>query len=490
MNITKTTEWSITVANCQSWLWMLVVALVLTANGGRGAEFFTIGDFPGGEFRSLAVRVSPDGQKVYGRSKSGDDLRVFNLAFEWTKENGLNSFDQSSIRTQPGTFLGSSAHAASSEGKIVVGSFGIRSEGGSLIRNEPFVWDAEEGFLDLSGMTDGGLTPEVNSDVTPDGDIVVGHGRRHVPGKPHPQSQAFRWTREDGFRALDNLLDPESGSSQSFSASVSANGKVSVGYALWDDDSPIRREAVRWNASGQATGLGDLPGERDWSLAWDVSADGTIIVGEAWGERGREPFYWTEATGMIGLGDQPGGIIHGIARAISSDGSIIVGRGSGDRDDSAMIWDPIRGGRSLRQVLEDEFGLGEELAGWDLDNAVDISADGKTIAGNGVNPQGNREGWVVVLDELPDIPELRPGDIDLDGVVSLSDFTILKEHFGIGGFRYQGDLDGDFDVDLEDFNLVKSHFGEGAAQVPEPSSLVLLLSGLFFFPLLLRPRRG
>jgi ELWxxDGT repeat protein len=52
-----------------------------------------------------------------------------------------------------------------------------------------------------------------------------------------------------------------------------------------------------------------------------------------------------------------------------------------------------------------------------------------------------------------------PGDADLDGDVDLTDFGILKEHFGTGTTRAEGDFNGDGRVDLSDFGILKAAFG-------------------------------
>ncbi len=56
--------------------------------------------------------------------------------------------------------------------------------------------------------------------------------------------------------------------------------------------------------------------------------------------------------------------------------------------------------------------------------------------------------------------EVELGDIDGNGQVGLSDFTLLKSHFGRSGPNLVGDLDGDGDVDIEDFRVLKSNMGE------------------------------
>jgi hypothetical protein len=52
--------------------------------------------------------------------------------------------------------------------------------------------------------------------------------------------------------------------------------------------------------------------------------------------------------------------------------------------------------RSINLVLAE---LGIDLGDWILTNAAAISADGRTIAGTGVNPDFSLEGWVAYLPE-------------------------------------------------------------------------------------------
>lgn len=55
------------------------------------------------------------------------------------------------------------------------------------------------------------------------------------------------------------------------------------------------------------------------------------------------------------------------------------------------------GMRSLMEILVSNLNL--DLAGWTLSEALDISADGTTIVGRGVNPSGNTEAWIAVIPE-------------------------------------------------------------------------------------------
>jgi hypothetical protein len=88
------------------------------------------------------------------------------------------------------------------------------------------------------------------------------------------------------------------------------------------------------------------------------------------------------------------------------------------------------------------------------------------------------------------------GDVTGDGKVDLSDFGVLKQHFGLTGVKMsQGDLSRDAKVDLSDFGLLKESFGKpanAARVVPEPTSFVLAwlaIPALFVARLAFRRRR-
>lgn len=78
-----------------------------------------------------------------------------------------------------------------------------------------------------------------------------------------------------------------------------------------------------------------------------------------------------------------------------------------------------------------------------------------------------------------------PGDFNRDGSVDVADFEILASNFEEGKLWSQGDINFDGDVTLQDFVEFTAAFNSagGAAAVPEPSSLALLLLGLTAFVL-------
>lgn len=99
-----------------------------------------------------------------------------------------------------------------------------------------------------------------------------------------------------------------------------------------------------------------------------------------------------------------------------------------------------------------------------------------------------------------------PGDVNLDGQVSLLDYNIIKVNFGATNATWDmGDVNGDGQVGLLDYNVVKVNFGLNLPElapflalspaggstppvntIPEPVSLAFLLAA---WPILRTPRR-
>jgi uncharacterized membrane protein len=177
--------------------------------------------------------------------------------------------------------------------------------------------------------------------------------------------------------------------------------------------------------------LGDLPGGAVESSAMAASSDGSVVVGGSSSAASRpnldEAFRWTREGGMRGLGFLPGGDVT-LAYDVSADGSVVVGGGYTARGTnliSPFIWTEQGGMRDLQRLLTDDLGL--NLGGWDLGIATAVSADGTVISGNGTNPQGASEAWRAVIPE--------PGTLSLLtlGVMVLSNGSRRRtRRFGSG----------------------------------------------------------
>jgi uncharacterized membrane protein len=138
--------------------------------------------------------------------------------------------------------------------------------------------------------------------------------------------------------------------------------------------------------------------------AEDISDDGNVIVGVSWPQghnffgpeyyRSGVAFRWKAGEAEL-LGSLPNHQ-HSQPFAVSGDGRVVVGTcfyrtKSSKVSETGFVWDAHHGMRSLKDVLEQ---AGADIQGWEIQRAVAISSDRTTIAGNGINPNGNPEGWV------------------------------------------------------------------------------------------------
>lgn len=345
--------------------------------------FTGLGDLPGGDFFSSASGVSDDGQIVVGTGRVNDNLQaplhLQSQAFRWTFSDGITG-----LGYPPGPGSGpiglhtSSAFDVSGDGLTVVGS----GNTGRAIR-----WTESDGWVSL------GLLPTdqptvgystVANGVSRDGSIIV--GTQHQPTRV-PRAQAFRWTAADGMVSLagsEFFYDNEA-------FSVSTDGSVIVGYF----DGPIGRQAFRWTMSQGMLGLGDLPDGNDASTARSVNADGSVIVGFGSSVLGQEAFRWTLDGGMVGLGDLPGGLWSSSATDVNADGTVVIGTSESANGSEAFVWTMQGGTRSLADILTFDCRL--DLTGWTLVDATGVSADGRTIVGNGINPLGQNEAFIAII---------------------------------------------------------------------------------------------
>jgi probable HAF family extracellular repeat protein len=251
--------------------------------------------------------------------------------------------------------------------------------------------------------------------VSADGSVIVGQSF-----SGDGPTEAFRWTIETGMIGLGEL---SGGDYFSTATGVSANGDVIVGIG----HSELGSEAFRWTEETGLIGLSDLSGGYFGSFAEGVSANGRVVVGSSFSEMSDgtlEAFRWTDALGMQPLGDLAGGSFESGAFGVSPDGSIVLGFSDREDGEKAFVWDESHGMRDLQELLVAEFSLGPQLSDWRLTIANDISDDGLSIVGHGLNPDGNTEAWLVRLDRPLTAPE--PSTSALTLIIAMSLFTARR----------------------------------------------------------------
>lgn len=333
----------------------------------------------------IPTAISADGSTVIGGGFNREAL--VHQGYVWPLEGELRF-----VGGLTGGTGWSTCHTVSDDGSVVGGySFNAFSA-------EAFLWTEDDGLRGLGNwQTDDYGAFQVDA-VTATGDVAYGSLGSITT------RDAFRWTEETGRKVILPYADI---------SSVTPDGQWVVGTWYESRIVPggvINAEAFRMRPEGEPERLGFLGGfgtsGYSGSAGYDVSADGSVIVGYSWSKKQEHPvaFRWTAKDGMTEL-DGPSTFEYysTTATAVSGDGSIIVGNGSkqwreidGWKQGSfAAVWDKNGRFYELSELLSDHPVIQPDHA---LTSAVDISADGDTIVGTVeiTNERGYRYGVFVV----------------------------------------------------------------------------------------------
>lgn len=231
---------------------------------------------------------------------------------------------------------------------------------------------------------------------------------------------AFRWTATDGISRLP-VNRPDTFSRAN---GISRDGSTVFG---WNDQSDGYRSGVVWQ-NGAPIDMTDADGN-PIGEALAANADGTIVVGGGYyTDNGSEAWRWTAATGPQPIGILPAsepvaprgaGTMRRSARmdvtrlptaqpapegflppesyafAVSDDGNVIVGASGVWPVRTASIWTPETG---LEPLADYVLAHGVTIPdNWFLAAGTAISADGQTIGGWGLDPDGVMAAFIVDL---------------------------------------------------------------------------------------------
>lgn len=468
---------------CRSLLSSLI--LVLTIAGELfAAEFFLVGDLPGGGSQTRPYALSADGSTLVGSAVSEQGQE----AFRWTVDEGIVG-----LGDLLGGAFNSTAFDVSGDGFVIVGRGRAMSFSSPSGVDRAFRW-TEDGMVQLT-TSEPDSSVHTASRVSRDGNSVYGTlTRRTGPGMFELTEESFRWTQSEGAVSFD-FTYPQYEDIRPIGPGdklliATDDFPVAMRQFLLIDPSSEEPTVVREFAA-QPTNISPPPiGTFGVRLANDNAsvAAGTIRTDRGPSSSGiEEPYMELNGVRRVLTFEPSLAVVgEGFVADMTDDGAILLGyawrTGFGPRP---FIWTEAAGIRDLWEFFANDHNLVDDFEGWFpaffSASALEISSDGSVIAGLGSPPQASVETYVVRL-----TPRLS-GDANFDGCVDLNDFAILKANFGGGVWWNQGNFDGDGDVDLEDFSLLKQNFGAKSASVPEPATLILTgLAAAILVPVIFR----
>ncbi len=331
-------------------------------------------------------------------------------------------------------------------------------------------------FFQGLGYNRPGYTISEAHGISADGSTVVGLSGFNLTAGDF---EAFRWTMTGGMVGLGDL---PGGAYSSAAYDVSGDGSVVVGQG---NNGSLA--AVLWTTPGSPQDLGSI-GSSGNSFATGISDDGRVIVG--WSDTSPftlgEAVRWDRSGGATvpaGLGDLPGASSESIAHGVSGDGTVIVGRGTSASGPEAFRW-TASGGMA---------GLGDLPGGAFASEAFAASFDGSVIVGQGTSASGSEAfrwtmtGGMVGLGDLPGgAYRSKALDVSADGSVVVGWADAPIPYFGddpldafiwdsVHGMRLLQDvLTIDYGLDLKGWHLT---------QATSISADGLVIAGIGFNPI-------
>jgi len=210
-----------------------------------------------------ALGVSADGRVAVGFSSPDSSASASTRAAIWIDGGRARAITSSG-------FTYSLARAVSSDGSVVTGE---ASGGGFDGQFSAFRWTQAGQMVSLGAIGRYGESfSSSGNDISADGSVIVGSSTAPTG------FVAFRWTQAGGMVALASLP----GETRSVANAVSADGTVTVGTS----SAGFTDSAVRWTSAGAQSiadwlaAAGANNGANTYTSAADVSADGTMVIGQ------------------------------------------------------------------------------------------------------------------------------------------------------------------------------------------------------------------
>lgn len=310
------------------------------------------------------IEISRDGTTVLGSCVTTGGTTKY---FLWRADTGSVELALGPVDTP---------YAINADGTVVVGTHGF----------EAFRWTAASGVV-LLGDIPGGLARSWAYDVSPDGNTVYGKGTSALG------EVGVKWTVGSGPTDL--------GFPAASSVTVaSPDGSILAGHYI---EGFSIGEMFR---AGGAFSLLGIPEGFGGSRVFDMSDDGSKIVGGALNFFSGSPAMWTPESGVVLLDTSEGAVL-----AISPDGELMGGSVRMEGENRGIVW--TEGGSPISAFgflfCRVPFNGHEEL-----ESVVDIAVTESTVVmgGNGLPEEGlPRAGWVATYPRLPLHVECRRGNV-------------------------------------------------------------------------------
>ena len=316
---------------------------------------------------AFAFALSADGTTLLAERNPGNDAHVL----LWRSGTAFDLL----------FFRAAFDHGLSADGNVVVSQYSpTGTEDGSVAA----LWSAATGLVTLGDLPGGAVYSEPAA-LSPNASAIVGYGNSARGQEP------FLWTAACGMIDLGVSPDsPANGDVQSYATAISDDGTTVVG------GENATGTIFRWNAAQGHRDIGRLfpndsvhPFFFVWGPRLYVSADGATVTGTTVGADATMPlapaaFRWTSANGLQALSAAPS-----IVRGMSADGTRVLGSVvSSDATDGIGIGATIthapfisdaHGQHDLATLLT---ARGAVLTGVTLGDPIALSADGTTVVGH------------------------------------------------------------------------------------------------------------
>ncbi len=260
--------------------------------------------------------------------------------------------------------------------------------------------------------------------MAPDG-TVYGWASVVVGGKS--VYRAARWVTPD---APEELPLPE-GAASTFGTVTDGAGRVY--FMAWFESGEYRMYRMTQDKIELLTSVERFP------ELHEVSHDGSTVGGARFTPSEIDFWAWNATEGFAPImTSEP---YTSSPTAIAPDGSVIFGyRYTEGGTRTTFAWSRGSGMVSADQYFVD---LGIDLEGWSGLDIYDVSADGTKFVGSGINPQGAREGVLIIVDSCD-------ADFNGDDAVNSQDFFDFIGCFFDSSCQ-RADFNGDKAINSQDF---------------------------------------